>query len=124
MKQETHISIEKTDAETYSLSYLRTISENDENFIIESLHIFKFSVAVKLMELSSAVKRGDEKRAGEIAHNIKPSFEMLSIDFAREICDELYFRTSGESLEILFNKLETGFLKIMEAIEKDFPQLK
>lgn len=85
MKQEQAHIIESRDSELYSLAYLRTISEDNEDFIFESLHIFKFSVAVKIIELKTAAIKGNNKKAAEIAHNIKPSFQMLSINYAREI---------------------------------------
>lgn len=112
------------DEKPYSLEYLKMISEGNEKFIFETLQLFKSSVKIKLDELKAVADVGEIKNAGEIAHNIKPSFEMLGSETGREICDDLCYRATGEEIPGLVTRLNDEYVKIVTQLEIDFPLLK
>ncbi|MUV03960.1 hypothetical protein GN157_09595 [Flavobacterium rakeshii] len=108
----------------YSLEYLNVISDSNFEFIKETLVIFRTSVKDKLIQLREALGQNDFKSVAEIAHNIKPSFEMLENKISVHICDLLNNRAPKEEVPELVTELESQFDKINTELENDFPELK
>ncbi|TRZ44336.1 hypothetical protein [Robertkochia solimangrovi] len=107
----------------YSLNYLKDLSDNDQDFIAESISIFKTSVEQKLIGLQVTIAENDFKKSREITHNIKPSFEMLENDECRELCDTICYRASEEEIPALVQILLDKFTKIIEELKYEFPKL-
>lgn len=107
----------------YSLDYLNAISDSNFEFIKETLIIFRTSVKDKLIQLREALGQNDFKSVAEIAHNIKPSFEMLENKTSVHICDLLNNRAPKEEVPELVTELESQFDKINTELENDFPEL-
>ncbi|MEE1899818.1 Hpt domain-containing protein [Flavobacterium rakeshii] len=108
----------------YSLEYLNVISDSNFEFIKETLVIFRTSVKDKLIQLREALGQNDFKSVAEIAHNIKPSFEMLENKISVHICDLLNNRAPKEEVPELVTELESQFDKINTELENYFPELK
>ncbi|MFI8379967.1 Hpt domain-containing protein [Leeuwenhoekiella sp. NPDC079379] len=107
----------------FSLNYLKNLSDNDLEFILESLKIFKDSVTVRLEEMETKLKILDLESVREIAHNIKPSFEMLENVRGSEVCDKIAHVATPKEIDILVEKLKVETTKIIIGIDKDFPTL-
>ena len=108
----------------YSLEYLETISGGNHDFLIDCLRTFISSVSTKMEELHQAVVATDNKSIGAIAHNIKPSFEMLENEKARDLCNKLTYEADTSDVSELASELNNEF-KIMEtALKDDFHELR
>lgn len=108
----------------YSLNYLKNLSDGDESFILDCLKVFKISVTAKLQQLDEAFQKNDQRSVGEIAHNIKPSFEMLENDIAAKICNQLTYNYVETEIPVLIAQLIVEFNRIMSELEKEFVELK
>lgn len=108
----------------YSLDYLNEISDSNQEFIMETLSIFTSSVSDKLEQLKEALVNKDYQSVAEIAHNIKPSFEMLENKTSVEICNLLNNRAPEKDVPALADNLIIEFAKMKAQLENDFPQLK
>jgi len=108
----------------YSLDYLKQLSDNDTAFILESLQIFKDSVYVKINELKQAIKNLEYNTAREIAHNIKPSFEMLDNDYSKVLCNNICYEVKDQEISFLAEKLSLEYTKIVTELKKEFPNIK
>jgi len=108
----------------YSLNYLNKLSGGDTDFIMDCLGVFITSVTAKLSQLSDALQQNDYKTIGEIAHNIKPSFEMLESDLSAEICNKLTYSATEEEFPELAFELGEEFKKITAKLKTDFPELR
>lgn len=108
----------------YSLEYLETISGGNQEFLIDCLKTFISSVSDKMNELKVAVSSNDNKMIGGIAHNIKPSFEMLENDKARDICNKLTYEAETSDLSSLASQLNEEFKTMETALKNDFPDLR
>lgn len=108
----------------YSLNYLNTLSSGDNDFIIDCLGVFITSVTAKLSQLSEALQQKDYKTIGEIAHNIKPSFEMLESSLSADICNKLTYSATEEEFPELASELSEEFNKIANKLKTDFPELR
>jgi len=104
----------------YSLDYLEEISGGNSEFIKDSIAIFISSVKQQLIELKIASKENNDQKASEIAHNIKPSFEMLDNKEGAEICNKLTYDLENHQLSLLVQELQVIFDKILLQLQKDF----
>ncbi len=108
----------------YSLHYLTSLSESNQEFILDCLNVFKVSVTLKMSQLFKALEEKDYKTIGEIAHNIKPSFEMLENNLSTEICNKLSYSATSTEIPELVAALNKEFNRIINKLETDLPELK
>ena len=108
----------------YSLEYLETIAGGNQDFLIDCLKTFISSVSGKMSELKIAVASNDLKDIGAIAHNIKPSFEMLESEIGKNICNKLTYESETSDIPTLAAQLEKEFITIEAALKNDFSELR
>ncbi|MEH6405741.1 MAG: hypothetical protein V7767_00525 [Leeuwenhoekiella sp.] len=108
---------------SYSLNYLNQLSDGDETFIISSLQIFTRSVEQKLAEITNLLKTNDYKLIGEIAHNIKPSFEMIESKIGKNLCNILVYDIIEDEVPQRVSELNAEFSHIRTQLNRDFPKL-
>lgn len=113
-----------SDDKVYSLEYLETISGGNQEFLIDCLKTFISSVSGKMEELKTAVADNDLKGIGAIAHNIKPSFEMLENATAKDICNKLTYEIDTVDIPQLAAILNSEFTIMEDALKQDFPELR
>lgn len=107
----------------YALSYLESVYGNDKQFIIESLEIFNRTVENKIHAMKEALDNKDYKLIAEIAHNIKPSYQMILNEKSVTICNLLNGRETEEKIPHLIDELYSEFEQIKKEIIRDFPKL-
>lgn len=107
----------------YGLSYLLSVYGDEKEFIIESLRIFIRITENKILAMKDAMVHKDYQLIAEIAHNIKPSYQMILNDKSVVICNLLNNRESEEQTPHLINELYNEFKKIKKEIIYDFPKL-
>jgi DNA-binding response OmpR family regulator len=110
------------DQKLYSLDYLKNLSGGNEDFIITSLHLFNDSVRDKLAEIKEALAKNEFTVVREIAHNIKPSFEMLESNTGRDLCNTIVYNAPDKEIPGLVKKLNGLFIGIKAQLKKDFPK--
>jgi CheY-like chemotaxis protein/HPt (histidine-containing phosphotransfer) domain-containing protein len=110
--------------ECYSLNYLRDIFEGHEESVFESLELFSTSVNTDLEQLNIELQDRDYNRIREIAHSIKPSFEMLENETGRSICHLLNSEAEETEMPGLIHDLQLEFATISKQLSRDFPELK
>ena len=108
----------------YSLKYLRDIFEGHEESVFESLELFSTSVNTELEQLDIKLQVRDYNRIREIAHSIKPSFEMLENETGRSICHLLNSEAEETEMPGLIHDLQLEFASITRQLTRDFPALK
>ena len=113
----------KIDDKPYSLSYLSNLSDGDTDFICESLKIFNESVGMRIQEIENAFEAGAYKEVSNLAHNIKPSFEMLENKLGSIICDQLAHSEVDATKAKQIELLKTEYLKVQDSLKQDFPDL-
>lgn len=113
----------KKKSKPYSLSYLNNLSDGDEAFICESLKIFNDSVGERISEIEALFQKEDYKEVSNLAHNIKPSFEMLQNTLGSVICDQLAHNKVDKSQLNQVVKLKNEYIKVQDCLKQDFPEL-
>ena len=107
----------------FSLNYLKELSDNNQEFIEESLQLFLDTISVKLNELEKSTLDKDYKEAREIAHNVKPTFAMLGNDEGKNICHAICHDADDSQIPPLIEALNRECDEIILEIAKEFPQL-
>ena len=107
----------------YSLNYLSELSGGDQEFIQESIELFSVTINSELRNLKEVLNQKDYLRIREIAHGIKPSFEMLENETGRGICHLLNSDAKEADMSSLIDELNLEFINITNQLIKDFPEL-
>ncbi len=68
----------------FDLSYLRSMSSNNEEFLEEMIQTFIQSIPPILTGMRESIEKGDWKRLAQLAHQIKPSFGLMGIESLRK----------------------------------------
>lgn len=82
------------------LSYLNEIAGGDAEFMIEMIDIFIEQTPIYTEQLVIAVKEGDWKTVGDLAHKIKPTLAFMGVDKAKDQMASIEQKArSGNNLE-------------------------
>ena len=115
---------EEKEKKLFSLEYLNELSDNNQEFIEESIVLFKNTLDAKFVDLQKAISIPDFEEARQIAHNIKPSFSMLGNDAGPVICNTICYDAVESEIPELAQTLMKEYGLIVDEIEKQFPKLK
>jgi CheY-like chemotaxis protein len=76
-----HLDVKEpaTKKQTFDLSYLRSISNDNEDFIVEMMQTFVQTIPGILQEMKSCVLDKNWEKLSKLAHQIKPSFTLMGI---------------------------------------------
>mgnify|MGYP003120265407 CR=1 FL=1 len=107
----------------YSLNYLMDLSGGDKQFISETLELFSSSINIELQNLKQVLFQKDYLRIREIAHGIKPSFDMLENEKGKGICHLLNSEAKEMEMPYLIDQLNLVFNNMNNQLIKDFPEL-
>lgn len=77
------INLQKNN-EPLDLSYLRDMSGDSAEFIIEMIDMFKLQTPLYISDLGQAIADEDWPRASNCAHKIKPTFAYVGREDARD----------------------------------------
>ena len=109
----------RTQKVAFDLTYLRSVSGNNESFVKEMVETFIQSIPQSLTELREAMALSDSERLARITHQIKPSLTLLGLDSLRDIAVTLEgnFKTIKLPNEQLGNHLKLFIEKCTAAIK-------
>ncbi|MHA4896106.1 Hpt domain-containing protein [Pedobacter sp. PWIIR3] len=82
------INVSKND-EPLDLSYLKEMSGDSPEFIIEMIDLFKSQTPLYMAELESAIVNEEWDKAAASAHKIKPTFTYVGREDAKEHMQEM-----------------------------------
>lgn len=108
----------------YSLNYLIDLSGGDQTFIKETIALFISTVNVEMRNLEQVLEQKDYQKIREIAHGIKPSFEMIENETGSGICRLLDSEATENDMPRLIDDLNLVVNNINTQLIKDFPELK
>jgi HPt (histidine-containing phosphotransfer) domain-containing protein len=106
--------------EPLDLSYLREMSGDSADFMIEMLDAFLKQTPIYMEELEKAIKAENWKATSESAHKIKPTFYYIGRVDARDHMQEME-RNARELTNI--EHIPTAFQKTKDFVEVLYKQL-
>jgi PAS domain S-box-containing protein len=69
---------------SFDLAYLRSISDNNQEFLQEMIRTFVQTIPPVLKEMQAAVATRNWKKLSRLTHQIKPSFGLMGMDALRK----------------------------------------
>ena len=90
---------------TFDLTYLRNMSNNNEEFIRDIMQTFAQTVPPILNDMKEAMRGKNWERLGKLAHQIKPSFMLLGISHLRSAI--LFIEEQGRDKKDLPQLIQT-----------------
>ena len=69
---------------TFDLAYLRSISDNNQEFLQEMIQTFVDSIPPVLKQMSQALTEKNWPKLSRLAHQIKPSFSLMGMESLRK----------------------------------------
>lgn len=105
------------------LSYLRDMSGDSTEFMIEMLEAFEKQTPIYMTDLENAISSSNWKAASEYAHKIKPTFYYVGREDAKELMQLIennarelidvenipnYFAEAKTFVAILYKQLEAA----------------
>ena len=100
-------------------SYLNAISDGDEEFIKEFISTFETNNDSILAEMHTGLISGDFNKLGKLAHQLKPTIEMLGMEESLVLISRINDEPSSTRQEDLdFVKNESG--EALVALKNEF----
>ncbi len=73
-----------TSKNSFDLGYLRSISDNNQEFLQEMIQTFVQTIPPVLEQMKESLAKENWSRLSKLAHQIKPSFSLMGIDDLRK----------------------------------------
>ncbi|MBX2963198.1 MAG: response regulator [Cyclobacteriaceae bacterium] len=92
----------------FDLSYLKKVSDNNEEFILEMIQTFVHAIPDSLDKLTESVREADWLKTSRLVHQIKPSLTLMGIHALKDtaVILEEEFKTESEPSEENLSSLE------------------
>ncbi|MFD0941730.1 Hpt domain-containing protein [Pedobacter boryungensis] len=103
-----------------NLSYLRDMSGDSADFMIEMLDVFQKQTPLYLADLENAIEAKDWKTTSECAHKMKPTFYYVGREDVRDHIQEIE-RNAREMKEV--ENIPTAFLEVKNFMNVLYKQL-
>ncbi len=89
------------------LTYLREVTDNSSDFMIEMIDIFQAQTPGYIEQLNSAILEKNWIRIAEMSHKIKPTLTFVGVESAREVMASIENRARNEEdFEGIFSDFE------------------
>jgi HPt (histidine-containing phosphotransfer) domain-containing protein len=112
---------------SYDLNYLKEISNNDEDFLIDMIKTFIDITPATIKEMKKFLQNRSFEELGKAAHRFAPSVSFIGVQRIIEAIDQIEDKAlnkSGlEDLPELLNKVENDCSFIISSLKKDFKLL-
>ncbi|MEJ5996348.1 Hpt domain-containing protein [Pedobacter sp. Du54] len=102
------------------LSYLREMSGDSNDFMIEMLDAFQKQTPIYMADLATAIAAQDWKATSEAAHKIKPTFYYVGREDARDHM-QMMERNARELIDL--QNIPLNFAEAQEFVEILYKQL-
>jgi CheY-like chemotaxis protein len=103
---------------TFDLSYLRSISNNNEEFIKEMITTFIQTLPLTIDEIQSSAKASNWETVGRAVHKIKPSITLIGLGDAKSLAVEIEtLAKTNQPTERLFQLVDEFCIILHEALQ-------
>jgi HPt (histidine-containing phosphotransfer) domain-containing protein len=107
----------------FDLAYLRSISDNNQEFLREMIQTFLQTIPPVLEEMRDCLAENNWPKLSRLAHQVKPSFSLMGIDSLRK--SVFYIEENAQQKKDLVDlkRITEGFIqdcgKVMRDLEKE-----
>jgi len=108
----------------YNLAKVYALSDNNPEFVLQTIKLFVAKIPKDLAEIKRAIKTKDYKHAYSYARKVKPSLDLfgLKVAFEEILQVEAWTKTEGKKKEIkeTFKSLKHQVGDAIKELKKDF----
>ena len=117
--QRSGTSFDKNQVKLTDLTYLRSLSDNDEQFVQDMVTSFVEKTPILINQLISASESQDWPMVGSLAHKLKPNLAFMGIEELKSlVLDVELSGKDSQQLEALPAKIERLTSRCFEAIDE------
>jgi PAS domain S-box-containing protein len=116
--------LKKADRPSYDLSYLKSVSNNNELFVNEMIDTYLKTMPRSIAEVRSFSRQKDWENLSRAAHKLKPSITLLGIHQAKELASEIERNAKLKQISPDFNQSVESFCQILENATTEIAALK
>lgn len=113
------MSIDKTNI-VIDLSYLKEVSSDNNEFMIEMIDIFQAQTPGYVESLSSAILEKNWSKIAEMAHKIKPTLSFMGVEEAKEEMASIETRARNQED---YEGIVADFKKMQDILEVIYVKL-
>ncbi|MCX8492192.1 MAG: ATP-binding protein, partial [Cyclobacteriaceae bacterium] len=114
----------KVNRSSFDLSYLKSVSNNNELFVNEMIDTFLETVPKSIVELRTLSKQQDWENLSRAVHKLRPSITLLGIHQAKELASEIERNAKSKKIAVEFKHAIETFCKILENATAEIVALK
>jgi signal transduction histidine kinase/DNA-binding response OmpR family regulator len=119
--------VEKTVQPMIDISYLKSLSEGNDEFVTEMLNIFAEDTPVLMQQMKVAVDKEDWKKVSQLAHKYRSPLALLGIKSIEEIMNSIEYnakeKTNLSELPKMFSEAEVLTSDALEYINKELSKI-
>ena len=112
---------------TFDLSYLRSISDNNEQFLSEMVQTFVQSIPPVLDEMDDCLRQKNWYRLSRLAHQIKPSFGLMGMGDLRKTVFYIEQNADQKTNLTELSEVTSHFIRdckgVVSALAREMPSL-
>ena len=90
----------------YNLDGLKEMAQGNEDFIKNMINVFLEHTPPILEEVNQAFKQGDLQKVGELAHQIKPSIDLMGIESLHQEIRDIEQKGKKDTVEGLDEQIK------------------
>jgi len=124
VKKTKGAELKKADRPSFDLSYLKTVSNNNELFVTEMIETYLKTMPRSIAEVRSFSGQKDWENLSRAAHKLKPSITLLGIHQAKELASEIERNAKLKQISPEFNRAIESFCQILENATAEIAALK
>jgi len=106
--------VKNVDRPLFDLSYLKSVSNNNEDFVNEMIDTYLKTMPKSIEEVRTFFNQKDWENLSRAAHKLKPSITLLGIHKAKELASEIERIAKTEQVLPEFHKSIESFCSILE----------
>jgi PAS domain S-box-containing protein len=124
VKKEKGVEKKEDEHPSFDLSYLKSVSNNDESFVKEMIETYLETMPGSIEEVRSFSRQRDWENLSRAAHKLKPSITLLGIHQAKELASEIERNAKLKQISPEFNRTIESFCQILENTTAEIAALK
>ncbi|MFM7024131.1 MAG: response regulator [Flavobacteriales bacterium] len=112
-----------TEPSMIDISYLKTLSEGNDAFVVEMLNIFSEDTPLLMEQMKVAIDKEDWKKVSQLAHKYRSPLALLGIKSIEDIMNKIEYsakeKTSLPEIKKLFKEADILTLAVLESVNKE-----
>ena len=120
--------VETTEQAMIDITYLKSLSEGNDDFVNEMLNIFAEDTPLLIQQMKAAVEKEDWKKVSQLAHKYRSPLALLGIKSIEELMNKIEYsakeKTNLPEIKNLFKEADILTVSVLESVNKELSKIK